>query len=100
MKIGLASLHKILKDETRRKMVLLLNEKGALSYTDFIKALEISNTGRLNYHLRVLNDLILKREDGQYMLSEKGKRAWCLLLEFSEKNTQPSQMKPKWRRLF
>lgn len=100
MKNGVASLHKILKDETRRKIVLLLNEKGALSYTDFMKALEINNTGRLNYHLKVLNDLILKREDGQYVLSDKGKHAWCLLLEFSEKNIQPSQMKPRWRRLF
>jgi hypothetical protein len=50
--------------------------------------------------LKVLNDLILKREDGQYVLSEKGKLAWCLLLEFTEKNTQPSQIKPRWRRLF
>lgn len=100
MKLGVASLHKILKDETRRKMVLLLNEKGSLSYTGFMKALEINNTGRLNYHLKVLNDLILKREDGQYVLSDKGKRAWCLLLEFSEKDTQPSKMKLRWRRLF
>ena len=100
MKNGVASLHNILKDETRRKMVLLLNEKGHLSYTDFMRELEISNTGRLNYHLKVLNDLILKREDGQYVLSEKGKLAWCLLLEFTEKNTQPSQIKPRWRRLF
>ena len=52
MKNGVASLHNILKDETRRKMVLLLNEKGHLSYTDFMRELEISNTGRLNYHLK------------------------------------------------
>jgi hypothetical protein len=99
MRNGIA-LHKILKDETRRKIILLLNEKGSLSYTGFMKALEINNTGRLNYHLKVLNDLILKREDGQYVLSEKGKHAWCLLLEFPEKDTQPSQMKSRWRRLF
>jgi DNA-binding transcriptional ArsR family regulator len=100
MKIQLAALHKILKDETRRKVVRLLNEKGSLSYTDLMKTLEISNTGRLNYHLKILNDLILKRGDGQYVLSEKGKRAWCLLLEVSEKNNHYSQMKSKWRRLF
>jgi DNA-binding transcriptional ArsR family regulator len=100
MKNGVASLYNILKDETRRKMIHLLNEKGHLSYTDFMRELEISNTGRLNYHLKVLNDLILKREDGQYALSEKGKVAWCLLLEFPEKNTQPSQIKLRWRRIF
>jgi hypothetical protein len=100
MKNGGASLYNILKDETRRKMIHLLNEKGHLSYTDFMRELEISNTGRLNYHLKVLNDLILKREDGQYALSEKGKLALFLLLEFPEKNTQPSQIKLRWRRIF
>jgi hypothetical protein len=95
-----ASLHKILKDETRRKVVLLLNEKGLLSYTDLMKALEISNTGRLNYHLKVLNGLVAKRGDGDYVLSGKGKRALCLLLEFSENDTQRLQMKSKWRRKF
>ena len=100
MNNGLASLHKILKDETRRKIVLLLNETGRLSYTDLMKALEISNTGRLNYHLKVLNDLVAKRGDGQYVLSGKGKRALCLLLEFSENDTQRLQMKSKWRRKF
>jgi hypothetical protein len=100
MNDGVVSLHKILKDGTRSKIVLLLNEKGRLSYTDLMKGLEISNTGRLNYHLKVLSDLLMKRGDGQYMLSEKGKRALCLLLEFSENDTQWLQMKSKWRRKF
>ena len=65
MNSGFASLHKVLKDETRRKIVLLLNEKGSLSYTDLMKALEIDNTGRMNYHLKILNDLVLKRDDVQ-----------------------------------
>jgi hypothetical protein len=96
---GLASLHKILKDETRRKIVLLLNEKGNLSYTDLMKALEISNTGRINYHLKILGDLLSKREDGQYVLTEKGTLASRLLLEFPEKNNQ-SQMDIKWSQRF
>jgi len=100
MSSGLASLHKILKDETRRKIILLLNEKGDLSYTNLMKALEIDNTGRMNYHLKVLNDLVLKREDGQYVLTEKGKLASRLLLEFPEQNRQELRMKPKWWRRF
>jgi hypothetical protein len=86
MKNGLASLHKILKDETRRKIVLLLNEKGRLSYTDLMNNLKIDNTGRLNYHLKVIDGLILKGEDGLYTLTEKGKIATQLLLKFPDEN--------------
>lgn len=99
MSSGLASLHKVLKDETRRKIVLLLNEKGRLSYTDLLKSLEIGNTGRLNYHLKVLGDLLTKGESGQYILSEKGKLATMLLSEFPDANSDGSG-KPKWWRKF
>jgi len=100
MDSGLASLHKILKDETRRKIVLLLNEKNSLSYTELMKALEIDNTGRMNYHLKVLGDLIFKKDDGQYALTGKGKLASRLLLEFPEENRRQLGMKPKWWRKF
>ena len=95
---GIASLHKILKDETRRKTVLLLNEKGNLSYTELMDGLGIVSTGLLNYHLKVLGDLLTKNEEGQYMLTEKGKLASRLLLEFPEENGQRG--KPKWWRRF
>jgi DNA-binding transcriptional ArsR family regulator len=88
MSSGIASLHKILKDETRRKTVLLLNEKGSLSYTQLLDALGIGSTGRLNYHLKVLGELITKNEAGQYLLTEKGKLASRLLQEFKEKKSQ------------
>lgn len=88
MSSGIASLHKILKDETRRKIILLLHEKGSLSYVDLMKALGIANTGKINYHLKVLGDLLLKMDDGQYALTEKGKLASRLLLEFPEKKSQ------------
>ena len=95
MSAGIASLHKILKDETRRKIILQLHEKGSVSYVDLMKALGIANTGKMNYHLKVLDDLLLKREDGQYTLTEKGKLASRLLLEFPEKKSQ-AQMDTEW----
>ena len=100
MSSGLASLHKILKDETRRKIILLLREKGSLSYTDLMDTLDIVSTGLLNYHLKVLGDLLSKREDGQYVLTEKGKLASRLLLEFPEENRKQLGLKPKWWRKF
>jgi hypothetical protein len=60
MSSGLDSFHKILKDKTRREIVLLLKEKDSLCYTDLMTCLGIVNTGRLNYHLKVLDDLSKK----------------------------------------
>ena len=84
MSSGIASLHKVLKDETRQKIILLLQQKGSLSYVDLMKALGITNTGKMNYHLKVLGNLLTKKEDGQYVLTEKGTLASRLLLEFPE----------------
>lgn len=88
MPSGLESLHKVLKDEKRRKIITLLNEKGNQSYTDLLNALGTDSTGKLNYHLKILNELITKREDGQYVLTDKGKLAVNLLQEFAPRKSQ------------
>jgi hypothetical protein len=85
---NIGSLHKILKDETRRKIILLLQEKRSLSYVDLMKTLGITNTGKMNYHLKVLGNLLSKRDGDQYVLSEKGMLAYRLMQEFSEANTE------------
>jgi hypothetical protein len=100
MKSALGSLHKILKDETREKIVLLLNEKGSQSYMDLMKSLEIQSTGKMNYHLKILSDLIKKNPEGLYVLTEKGKLAARLLDEFSSESSQELGLKPKWWRPF
>jgi predicted transcriptional regulator len=88
---GLTSLHKILKDETRQRILLLLNERGSLSYTDLMTEVGIESTGKLNYHLKILNGLIAKNESGQYSITEKGKLAIRLMEEFCEKKSQSQQ---------
>jgi len=100
MSSGLDSLHKILKDETRRKIVLLLNEKEALSHTALMEELGFLTTGLLNYHLKQLDDLLTKDTDGRYILTEKGKLATRLLTEFPEQDRKQLGMKPKWWRKF
>lgn len=95
MSWGLASLHKILKDDTRQKIILLLNEKGSLGYTELLDSTEVGSTGLLNYHLKVLGDLLTKNEAGQYLLSEKGKLAFRLLKEFPEESNQLQKKKRK-----
>ena len=98
MNTGLTSLHKILKDETRRQIVLLLNEKSSLTYTELLDSLEVVSTGLLNYHLKVLGDLLSKNEEDKYVLTEKGKLASRLLSEFPEDNNL--KKKPVWWRKF
>jgi hypothetical protein len=79
-------LHKILKDSTRREIILLLDEKGSLSYTDILEEVGIDSTGLLNYHLRVMGDLISKDQEGNYSLTEDGKLALRLLSETSQES--------------
>jgi hypothetical protein len=100
MNSGIDSLHKILKDETRRKIVLLLNEKQSLGYTDLMNNLGIVNTGILNYHLKVLGDLLTKDEAGQYLLTQKGKLASKLLIEFPEPDIALQAKKKGWKRFW
>ena len=100
MSSGRDLLLKILKDETRRKIILLLDEKGGLSYTDLMEKLEFGSTGTLNYHLKVLGDLLVKNETGQYTLTDKGKLASRLLIEFPEPDNQLQTKKKWWRRFW
>jgi DNA-binding transcriptional ArsR family regulator len=81
MSQGIASLHKILKDKTRQKILTLLATRGSLSYTELMEQLDVL-TGILNYHLKVLGDLLQKNNSGQYILSDKGQLAYKVLTEF------------------
>jgi hypothetical protein len=89
--VNWSSLHKILSDTTRRSILELLSEKQALSYTEIITLLRITNTGRLNYHLKALGNLVSK-DEGEYRLTERGQLAVNLLRTFPER--APSEKKP------
>lgn len=79
------SLYKILKDSTRREILLQLNRNDQLSYMELKNLLKIKNTGRFNYHLKILGDLIEKGNDGKYQLTEKGQNAIDFLENYPEK---------------
>ncbi len=88
MTVEFSNLHKILKDPTRRDIIRCLVEAGSLSYVDLMVQAKVTNTGRLNYHLKILNGLIEKQVDGKYGLTEKGRLAVQLLDEFPEEKPQ------------
>lgn len=56
--------------------------------------LGISNTGKLNYHLKMLDELITKNPDGTYLLTEKGTLATQLLDELSKETTRKMALNP------
>jgi hypothetical protein len=80
----LESLSGILKDGTRREILRLLHEHKHLNYASIQDLAGIRYTGRLNYHLKVLGDLIEKSQDGEYQLTERGEAAAVLMLKFPE----------------
>jgi DNA-binding transcriptional ArsR family regulator len=82
MNSDLSALYKILKDPNRQTIIHILENKGAANYTELLEASETGSTGLLNYHLKVLGDLITKNDEGQYLLTEKGKIAFSVLHNF------------------
>jgi hypothetical protein len=85
------SLHKILKDSTRRQILLDLNISCSLSYMELMNLLKIKNTGRFNYYLKIVGGLIEKRYDGKYRLTERGQRAIQFLENPPEKAAKTDQ---------
>jgi hypothetical protein len=83
MSVDISQLHNVLRDSTRAKILELLNERTSLSYVELQELLQIGHTGKLNYHLKVLGDLLVKDErTGRYSLGEKGTLAVALLSKF------------------
>jgi hypothetical protein len=73
------SLFRVLKDSTRQRMLLLLQNEQPLTYVELMSQSKVSNTGRFNYHLKILADFLEKGDDGKYRLTEKGSHVAQLL---------------------
>ncbi|WP_390530772.1 winged helix-turn-helix domain-containing protein [Sulfurisphaera ohwakuensis] len=69
---------RIVKDKTRREILIYLYNKNKSTYSDILHDLNLS-TGKLNYHLKILQPLITK-EGEYYMLNEKGKQLVEIML--------------------
>jgi hypothetical protein len=86
--VNFESLSDVLKHRIRRKIILTLSEKGSISYVDLMSIVGITNTGKLNYHLKILGDLIKKVESGKYSLSDEGQLAVQFLQKSVGKETE------------
>jgi hypothetical protein len=93
MDVDLESFRDVLKHPIRRKVILALSQTESLSYTDLMGATGSANTGKFNYHLKILADLIQKDESGKYRLTGKGQLAAQFLQAFKEKKNEPSPLR-------
>jgi uncharacterized RDD family membrane protein YckC/DNA-binding HxlR family transcriptional regulator len=64
----------VLSHPIRREILLDLSEKGELSFTDMMKALNV-DTGKLSFHIRNLSAFLEQTPAGQYQLSKAGENA-------------------------
>jgi hypothetical protein len=92
LSVNFESLSGILKNQIRREIILILSEKVSVSYVDLMKLVGITNTGRLNYHLKILGDLIKKDESGKYSLTNKGQLAVQFLQKSVGKETEQTSL--------
>jgi DNA-binding transcriptional ArsR family regulator len=61
-----------LKHPVRRQILLLLEDKGEVSFTEIQNALGLNDTGLISYHLKELATLVEQSRRGKYSLSELG----------------------------
>ena len=92
MGVDFESFQDVLKHPIRRKIILALSSHEVLSYMDLMVEVGAANTGKFNYHLKILADLIQKDSNGKYMLTEKGRLAAQFLGTFKKKTDEPSPL--------
>jgi len=72
----------------RRRIIEML-ARNSVTYTCMLEELDI-DTGKLNFHLKRLEDLIEKDEKGLYKLTDKGLRAFSIIQQVPEKIEEAS----------
>lgn len=72
----------------RRRIIEML-ARNSVTYTCMLEELDI-DTGKLNFHLKRLEDLIEKDEKGLYKLTDKGLRAFSIIQQAPEKIEEAS----------
>jgi DNA-binding transcriptional ArsR family regulator len=88
-------LRKVLRDKTNRRILVLLQEKEALTSEELIDTLVVAPS-LLGYHLSVLNDLVNKTVDNKYVLSEKGKQVYVSLSDLTASTGMSLRWKITW----
>ena len=79
--LGMDDTFNSLANSIRREILVLVNREGKLKFMDICRKLEIEDHTKVNFHLKVLKEsnLIKQDERKHYLLSRSGKKAMdCL----------------------
>ncbi len=92
----MSSFTKIVKDETRKEILIYLHNKGEATYSDILHDMKLS-TGKLNYHLKILEPL-LSKEGNYYKLNDKGNQLAEIMLNLGndKKEFQYNRLLPQF----
>ena len=90
----MADLSKIIKDKTRREILFYLYNKGKATYSEILHDLNLS-TGRLNYHLKILEPFLVK-EESYYKLNDKGKQLVEIMQSVGEEKKENRKLLPQF----
>ena len=83
-----SQLHLLLKDETRRKIIVMLGEQERVGFKEFRETLK-TGVGTLYYHLDILSDYITQDKNRKYQLNERGR----LLYRAVKEGSMPTALK-------
>ncbi|HEC95903.1 MAG TPA: hypothetical protein ENI50_02655 [Euryarchaeota archaeon] len=72
-----------------RQRIIEMLARNSVTYTCMLEELDM-DTGKLNFHLKKLGDLIEKNEKGLYKLTDKGLRAFSIIQQVPEKIEEAS----------
>jgi DNA-binding response OmpR family regulator len=75
--LGMDETFNSLANSIRREILLLVNREGRLKFMDICRKLEIEDHTKVNFHLKVLKESNLIKQDVRkcYILSRAGKKA-------------------------
>jgi DNA-binding transcriptional ArsR family regulator len=79
-----------LKHPIRRQILLFLQQKGEVSFTDVQNATGISDTGLMSYHLKELSPLVKQSARGKYCLTEVGEASVGLFRKIERERQKSS----------
>ena len=79
-----------LKHPVRRRILLLLEQNGEVSFTDIQRAVGINDTGLMSYHLKELAPLVERSARGKYSLSEVGQTSIVLFRKAGKERLRSS----------
>jgi DNA-binding transcriptional ArsR family regulator len=88
-----------LKHPLRRRILLLLDEKREVSFTDIQKTVGLEDTGLMSYHLKELALLVSQSARGRYRLSEIGKTSVTLLRKVERAKDMPKVVRKELGRV-